>query len=430
MVVTSVTGGAGQSVLEWRGYGERFTFSGDGRYFALVMAAYPPESGRGSEGFEYLLASTDGSRAWHLSAGPTMLAFSPDSTRVSYVTVPEASDNEMGIMDISTGEQKVLAGGGVLVNPTWVNDRTIVYTRLHNPVFSPRQEGGVVFRVDTDSGEALALTGPGRSFSIYSAPVSFSRSKIALTEKEPLYNLWSLDVGSGELRQVTNNNLFHFRAGYLPQGNLILFETQKNPDDMMSSEIAVMADDGSYFRMLTSNFSFDGVHSFSPDSGRIAFQRLTEKGEASIWTLEGEEAEAVLIAADGGGWLGDPNFAPVPDWQAANPLEMAVEEGILGKALAVSIKNPSSAPVKTVLRAFPGSSLELAAEGGPAVSQTGPGPAAPKLEWSLNLDPGETVEIRVTATPSASVAAAGKTSLLLTLAVPGTPPRMNWQYLE
>ena len=206
----------------------------------------------------------------------------------------------------------------------------------------------------------------------------------------------------------------------------------------MSSELALMADDGSDFRLLTQNFFFDGVHSFSTASGKIAYQQKNDRGKTSIWTINEDGTGQSAVAAPESGWVGDPNFATVPQWRQNNPLEMSVRAGSPGEPAVITVSNPSGNEVDAVLSAFPGLDLELSATGGlrPDIPKnTGTtrerqaGKADPELVWNLSLMPGETSDIAFLAAPRPTVARADEAILFLTLAVPGAPPRMYWQDL-
>jgi dipeptidyl aminopeptidase/acylaminoacyl peptidase len=427
LLVTSTSGGRGQALLEWQGYGERFSFSNDGRYFTIGLS------------LGYLVAATDGSSARHIRSGPSMLTFSPDSSRIAYSTLPEEGANEIGIMDVETGASKTLvrSKNGLLVNPTWVDADTLIYTELAIKEFMPIIEGGIIHRIDVDSGATAALTPADRSFSSYNAPVSYKQPRVALTEKGPLYNLWSLDVMSGELKQVSNNTLFQFRSGYLPDSDRILFELQKTEENTQTSELGLLADDGSSFTMLTKNFFFDGLHTFSLESGKIAFQQRNDNHETSIWTINEDGSGLSLIDETNRSsiWLGDPNFFQVEEWREQNPLEMTVVEDSGGETISITVRNTAADTVDATLRAFAGAGLALSSSDD-SVSVASDreeagedaGSSEPRLEWSLSLAPGEERVVELDAMPQGDIVN-DDFALTLTLSVPEAPPRMKLLYL-
>lgn len=431
LMLTTTGGGAGESLLQWQGHGERFSFTNDGRYFTIALWKVEPEAGQMISRHRFFIASTDGSSASYLPGDVDLPSFSPDSTRVVYMTMPNSGPNEVKVMDIASGMERTLARGEGLMNPTWMNDHTVVYTELNKTPFSSRSDGGVIYRVDTVTGESTRLTSGERLFSTYAPPVSYARTKLVLTERGALNNLWSLDLDGGQLRQITNNNQFHFRADYLGLSDKILFQQQKYRDDKMSSELCIMPDDGSDFTMLTSNFFFDGLNSYSLESGKIAFQRTKDNGITSIWTIDADGSNAALVTEAGSGWLGDPNFVPVTGWKRDNPLRMEVVGSTAGEPITVKVSNSSDESVDAMLRAFPGLELLLQAGPGEGGAEGAAGVnGAPDAKWNLKLDPGETREISLTATLLPTIITPTETSLLITLAVDGTPPRMFWQQFE
>ncbi|MBI5871394.1 MAG: hypothetical protein HZB44_10665 [Actinobacteria bacterium] len=431
LMLTTTAGGVGENLLQWQGHGERFSFTNDGRFFTIALWKVEPAAGQLISRHRFFIAATDGSSAWHIPGNVDLLTFSPDSTRVAYITMPDNGPNEVRVMDIVSGVAKTLASGTGLLNPVWVDDHTLVYTELNTTPFASRSEGGIIYKVDTASGESTRLTSGERLFSTYGPPVSYARKDLVLTERGELSNLWSLDLGSGKLKQITNNTQFHFRASYLGLSNRILFEQQKYRDDRMSSELCVMPDDGSDFKMLTTNFFFDGLNSYSLESGRIAFQRTKDSGVTSIWTIDADGSGASMVTEAETGWLGDPNFAPVSGWKGDNPLSMEVAGSNAGEPLTVRISNASGESVDAVLRAFPGMELMLPdVAGGGEVEAAGGVHGAPAAVWRLKLEPGETREISLLPALLPTVAIPTETALLVTLAVEGAPPRMYWQQFE
>jgi len=431
VMLTTVNGGAGDSYLEWPGYGERFSFSNDGRYFTMVLWRQSSSQERGHA--HSMIVTTDGSASWNIPGEASRPLFSPDSRLVAFYTMASAGPgtSTVGVYDIAGGTTRILAHGNVLEDPTWVDEDTLVYTE---------KDSGQIYRLDVRSGIAAPVTPPGRKLSNYTFPVSRVQKKIALTEEGPLYNIWSLDIESGRLRQVTNNSRYHYRAGYLPDSDCILFQEQATPEWFSTSELALLADDGSAFSFLTSNFFFDGLQTISLNSNLIAYQHL-EKGKTSIWVVRPDGKDAAMITEGRDGWVSDPNFVPVPDWRLPNPLKMEVKETPdQPGSLVIYVVNPTGEPVEALLRAFPGHDLNLTPAGevqpeaevetiGRAAAPGSAGAEPAKIQWRLKLDPGESKEIQVFAQAQPTIDRAQAATLLLTLAVSGTPPRMYWQDL-
>lgn len=430
VMITTVAGGAGETYLEWPGSGERFSFSNDGRLFTVVLMS---RAGEGPEGRVHsLIATTDGSAAWTIPGNAIRPVFSPDAHAVAFYTMgkPGTQTSTIGVYDIASGKTTTLAHGGTLENPVWIDNTNLVYSN---------RDDGVIYRLDTRTGASMPLTPPGRRFYYYTFPVTMEQQKIAIVEDGPLSNIWSLDVSSGRLTQVTNNNRYQARAGYLPGTNTILFEEQSSEKAIDSSDLAFINDDGSGFSFLTADFFFDGLETVSPSSGLIAWQHV--ENQVNSIKVAGRDAKTPKTIVSGTDWYGDPNFAPVAGWQAANPLQMNVESGAPGtdgNPVTVHISNPGSEIVEATLRAFPGLDLALKpaagsepdrqdSSGQAAFPISTPGPPATNLVWRISLGSGQSRDLELGAQVRPAVQAASDATMLLTLAVPGTPPRMYWE---
>ncbi len=431
-----VDGGASHGVLQWAGLGERLTFSGDGKYFALSL-------GDKKETMHSLIAATDGSAAWHLPRTAVRPSFSPDGTKVAFTTRSAGSGtggdgaSRAGVLDLTTGKLQFLVDGVNLDNASWIDNSTFIYDNT----------GGQVNKVDIETGEKIQLTPAGMQFTSYSYPVSYIRKKLVLTQFGDLYqhNIWSLDLESGALRKITANELFHYRAGYLPGSNDILF-TEQQFGDRFTSELCQISDDGSFFRMLTSDFDYDGTQTVSPSSGKLAYKHTDQVENASwefmpgkvkvtkptttgssIWVINPDGTGRTQIAGSDTDSLSDPCFVTAPGWNSVNPLKLSVAGGPSGSdSFTVTIENPGSVSIDSVLRALPGADLKLSSMNGSEPEAATDGPAG-QLQWRLELGPGEKREINLSVDVNKSNGAGDLATMLFTLNVDGAFPLMYWQ---
>jgi Tol biopolymer transport system component len=97
--------------------------------------------------------------------------------------------------------------------------------------------------------------------------------------------LWSLPVGGGVARRLTDPFLEPARPDWSPTGNLIAFQSFKTG----TFHIWVMKPDGSGVRQLTEGHADDRDPCFSPDGKKVAFSSdRAFKGNYDIWVADVE----------------------------------------------------------------------------------------------------------------------------------------------
>ena len=302
--------------------------------------------------------------------------------------------------------------------------------------------------LDIATGNAKTLSPAGRRFTLDPLPASYEQQRLAVVEDGQNHNIWSIDLASGRARQVTNNKRLQSRCGYLPESNRILFQEQWIESVEYTAEICAINDDGSDFSMLTHDNTADWQPSISLHDGGVAYQSqekvdspVQHVNESSIMTAGADGGGSVLVARSGEGGLSlsDPVFVWSPEWRDANPLSVTADISNQGQKslVTVEITNTGAQTVDATLNALPGAGLSVEDAGGPgrleaagaqdlqnAAGQPG------QMQLQLRLEPGQSrkVEINVVARQGAGSAGGGRT-LLLTLAVPGSPPLMIWKDL-
>jgi hypothetical protein len=85
VMLTTVNGGAGDSYLEWPGYGERFSFSNDGRYFTMVLWRQSSSQERGHA--HSIIVTTDGSASWNIPGEASRPWFSQIRAKVYFFNI-------------------------------------------------------------------------------------------------------------------------------------------------------------------------------------------------------------------------------------------------------------------------------------------------------------------------------------------------------
>src|SRR6185437_2906670 len=148
----------------------------------------------------------------------------------------------------------------------------------------------------------LALTGAGpvRTVSVHegtnvNVTLSPDRKTIIMDLQE---TLWSLPVGGGAARRLTDPMLEPARPDFSPKGDLIAFQSFKGG----TFHIWLMKPDGSGVRQLTEGHGDDRDPRFSPDGAKVAFSSdRAFKGNYDIWVAEvtsGKLSQWTSAAAD------------------------------------------------------------------------------------------------------------------------------------
>jgi TolB protein len=134
------------------------------------------------------------------------------------------------------------------------------------------------------------------------------------------FDIYTVNRDGGDLRRLTNYNVYTAEGTLSPDGQTIVFTSLKDGD----LEIYTMNVDGSNVRRLTSMPGYDGGPFFSPDGKQIVYRAYHPTDSAELRTyreLLGREMvrpnrmEVWVMNADGSGQrqvtrLGGANFAP------------------------------------------------------------------------------------------------------------------------
>jgi Tol biopolymer transport system component len=116
------------------------------------------------------------------------------------------------------------------------------------------------------------------------------------------YDIFAVDLESGELERLTDAPGYDAEASYSPDGTLVAFASNRHAyletlsdaerarfeaDPSSMAELYLMEADGSNVRRLTRSPGYDGGPFFSPDGERIVWRRFSEQGDAAeIFTMK------------------------------------------------------------------------------------------------------------------------------------------------
>jgi Tol biopolymer transport system component len=98
------------------------------------------------------------------------------------------------------------------------------------------------------------------------------------------WDLFTVDVASGEIRQLTDTRDFEQHPSWSPAGDRILFTMG---DVMTNVDIWVMNADGSDRKRLTEHEERDQRAAWSPDGNQIAFVSQRD-GDVGVWVMDAD----------------------------------------------------------------------------------------------------------------------------------------------
>ena len=131
--------------------------------------------------------------------------------------------------------------------------------------------------------------------------VSPDRKTIIMDLQE---TLWSLPIGGGTARRLTDPFLEPARPDWSPKGDLVAFQSFKGG----TFHIWLMKPDGTGVRQLTDGHADDREPRFSPDGKKVAFSSdRAFKGNYDIWVAEVESGKLAQ-------WTSNPADEFEPAW--------------------------------------------------------------------------------------------------------------------
>ena len=109
-----------------------------------------------------------------------------------------------------------------------------------------------------------------------------------------LFQLFSIAVDSGELKQITNMEGGVKMPNRSRDGSWLLFQTDGGPETNHTQEIYKMRLDGSELTRLTNNDAHDKVPQFSPDGTYITFQSKRD-GDYEVYRMKADGSEQTRL---------------------------------------------------------------------------------------------------------------------------------------
>ena len=269
------------SHARWSPDGNRVALLGlDGDRYGLIVTD-------ASGGNDRFLAEVEGTNHPLPSSGER-LAWSPDSRSIAYVSStpgPETGD--------ASGDPVVIRR--YLYKPTASEGNTRFNDNRRMHVFLADVEGeGVRQLTDGDYYEHSV------SFSPRGDEILFISNREANPDRFFNYDVFAVDVASGETRRLTHTENAEYRPRWSPDGSKIVYQgttrgLTSSETTMEDTHIWIMNADGTERRELSSIDNRQGAPRWSPD-GRSVYFSVQERGSVSLYRVaaSGGEGESVM----------------------------------------------------------------------------------------------------------------------------------------
>jgi TolB protein len=121
-------------------------------------------------------------------------------------------------------------------------------------------------------------------------------------KKDGQFDLYILDIGTGEHSRLTNQSSTEMHPAWSPDGKSIAFEA--DPEDEYSFEIYLIDVDGKNFRRFTREIDGTSLPAWSPDGKQIAFsvpyRKIFKEGSENL-TLDNKSVAGYIYVANKNG---------------------------------------------------------------------------------------------------------------------------------
>ncbi|MDR2378391.1 MAG: hypothetical protein LBD70_03040 [Bifidobacteriaceae bacterium] len=181
-------------------------------------------------------------------------------------------DGELFVIPAAGGEARQIHTGNLrLAN----NDHVLDPDGAH--VYTSQNDGHI-YRVGlTGSEEPVRVTDPADGLSArYLHGVSPDGAYLAFIGGPDLatfapYNIYTFELASGELRQITDSDRRHDGAEYSPDGEWIYFNSERNSERIGHCQLFRMRPDGGQVEQLTYDDRVNWFPHPSPDNSKLAY---------------------------------------------------------------------------------------------------------------------------------------------------------------
>jgi TolB protein len=217
-------------------------------------------------------------------------SWSPDGKKLAFDSSRADGKNyNIYVLDIAPAAlNRLTASSANDITPAWSPDsKTLAFTSDrsgHNEIYLMAADGSAVRQLTHDDSDDIHpnWSPDGRKVIYCSARNNPDRANAPEGER---YEIYEVDVGQAQSRQVTKLGGINTFPTYSPDGKHIAFRKVLGE---RNSEVWVMESDGTNPRNLTKNPAFDGWPCWSPDGQRIVFASNRGGADYNIYAMRAD----------------------------------------------------------------------------------------------------------------------------------------------
>jgi TolB protein len=163
-------------------------------------------------------------------------------------------------------------------------------------IYKMNAEGGALTPVLADP----AYRDSGAVLSPDGSTIAFVRSLAPTQNAQGAYEyiggseIWTQDVATGRLTQLTVSKYEHDQPAWSPDGSTIAYRSTEGGEP----EIWLMDADGSHQRVLTETNGYNGEPVWSPDGSKIAFDSDQDRSTGfgvSVWVMNADGSNVIRL---------------------------------------------------------------------------------------------------------------------------------------
>ena len=250
------------------------------------------------------LVAADGSdqrqltRAGQPAGGHAAPAFSPDGRRIAFSTSPQRERSEIWSVSVDGNEPILMSREPATgTDPTYAADGRSIYFSARSREVNALWQLPISRRSGKPTGPAVQVKNLGLA-SIRQLATSADGSQMAYAAMKTISNLWSLPIDPASARPagapvaLTHGTGRNNRPAFSPDGGRIAFDRWQHGLDVA---VWTMAADGSDMRQLTVDAGSQTQPGWLPSGERVAYQSRAE-GRRIFASIDLESAHKKILA--------------------------------------------------------------------------------------------------------------------------------------